>query len=200
MDQRERINDFEEAIRLTIRAALLEVQTNLPCEIVSITDGGMTVTVQPLIRALLPETIPPAILAGIANIITDAQGNNWVNLPPLIHCPIIFLCGGDWVLTFPIAIGDEALVIFSSRAIDNWWQNGGIQNPIELRAHSLDDGFVLVGPKSMPNAISDISAAGPELRSLDGLTKIGLSTTGGGTCSITAPNGLWVNGVKVVVP
>lgn len=201
LDQRERIDDIELGIRLTIKSMLLELQTSMPVSIVAVTDGGMTVTAQPLIRALLPVSIPPSILATITGVIQDAQGNNWVALPLLIHCPIVFQGGGEYILTFPIKVGNEGLAVFSSRAIDHWWTAGGLQNPVELRAHSLDDGFVFVGPRSMANAVSGINPNGPELRTLDGTTSIGIdNSTPPGRVIITAPGGVFVNGTPLIVP
>lgn len=183
MDQRERLDDMEEGIRLAIRAQLLALQTCLPVRIESVDLAAMTVTAQPLIKAQRQLQDGSIVLE---------------TLPLIINCPIVFQGGGGWTFTFPIAPGDEAIVILSSRSIDNWWLAGGIQSQVELRAHSLDDGFVFVGPRSQPNVLESIDAVGPQLRSDDGLQSIGF--VAGGILAIKAPGGVTVNGTPLIVP
>lgn len=91
-----------------------------------------------------------------------------VNLPMLLDCPVIFPHAGDCSLTFPVRQGDECLVLFSCRAIDLWWQQGGVQPPVEVRMHDLSDGFALVGIYSQPNVIPNVSTNAVQLRSDDG--------------------------------
>lgn len=174
MDQRELHQELDEAIRMVVRDMLFAFQTAMPVQVVSYDPSEMTCTLQPLIRAYIPN---------------QNGTSGFVQLPLLIHCPVIFPGGGDWVLTFPIQAGDEGLAIFSSRSIDNWWLAGGIQNQVELRAHDISDGFVIVGPRSKPRVVQDLNITGPELRSVDGTVKIGLSPTG---IAITSPTAVTV--------
>ena len=48
-------------------------------------------------------------------------------IPMLLDCPVMMPRGGGYALTFPVAAGDECLVIFADSCIDAWWQSGGIQ-------------------------------------------------------------------------
>jgi phage baseplate assembly protein V len=91
-----------------------------------------------------------------------------VNLPVLLDCPVFFPHAGGCSLTFPIKAGDEVLVVFSCRAIDLWWQSGGVQPPVEVRMHDLSDGFCLPGVYSQPNVIPSVSTDAVQLRSDDG--------------------------------
>lgn len=91
-----------------------------------------------------------------------------VNLPILLDCPVVFPHAGGCSLTFPIKPGDECLVVFSARAIDLWWQSGGVQPPVETRMHDLSDGFVIPGPYSQPKVLQNVSTAAVQLRSDDG--------------------------------
>lgn len=90
-----------------------------------------------------------------------------VNLPILLDCPVVFPHAGGCSLTFPIKPGDECLVVFSARAIDFWWQLGGVQPPAEPRMHDLSDGFVIPGPYSQVKKIAGVSTECVELRSDD---------------------------------
>ncbi len=91
-----------------------------------------------------------------------------VNLPLLLDCPVFFPHAGGCSLTFPVKAGDECLVVFSCRAIDLWWQSGGVQPPVEVRMHDLSDGFCLVGVYSQPHVIPNVSTSAVQLRSDDG--------------------------------
>lgn len=107
-------------------------------------------------------------------------------MPPLLDCPVQFPGGGGTTLTFPLAAGDECLVVFASRCIDAWWQSGcpigadGNPQPqpqVEFRMHDPSDGFVIPGVSSKPNVQPAISTTQAELRSNDGTVKVTLNPT-----------------------
>lgn len=102
----------------------------LPCIVQSYNQDQMTVDVQPTIRE---------------RVIDESGGISYVNYPLLINVPIVFPSCGNFHITFPVNLGDECLVVFSDLAIDNWWVNGNVQNPIEQRRHDLSDGFAIFG-------------------------------------------------------
>ncbi len=166
---RERANPFEEGIISATRGALASVWTALPGEIVSINRAAQTVVVQPTIQAQA----------------TDKKGTKFlINMPLLLDCPVQFPEGGGFLLTFPVEVGDECLVVFASRCIDAWWQNGGVQPQAELRMHDLSDGFAILGFRSQPNMTPNISATATELRNKAGTVKISMSDAG---IAITSP-------------
>ena len=102
---------------------------------------------------------------------------------------MIFPRGGGCTLTFPVEAGDECLVIFADRCIDFWWQNGGIQEPVDDRMHDLSDAFCIVGPQSQARKISGINTSATQLRSDDGSTYFELNPDTG-KIKIVAPGGL----------
>jgi len=68
-----------------------------------------------------------------------------VNYPLLIDCPAVVLGGGASALQCPVAAGDQCLVLFNDRDINNWW-SGARSGPVaSARLHSFSDGLVLVG-------------------------------------------------------
>jgi len=153
--------------QLAIDAALDRLQsrlwTKLPCVVTAVTADGQHVTVQPTIMGLQRNV--------------DASGNvTWTNiqLPLLPQVPVKFPSGGGFTMTFPVAVGDEGTVAFSSRCIDNWWQQGGIQPQLapngvgSARKHDLSDGFFELGGRSMPRILSGVSSSAVQLRSDDG--------------------------------
>lgn len=90
-----------------------------------------------------------------------------IQMPVLLDCPVLWQGGGGVTLTFPIKPGDECLIVFASRCIDFWWQQGGVQGQAELRMHDLSDGFVLVGVRSQPRKFN-VSTSAAQLRTDDG--------------------------------
>lgn len=78
-----------------------------------------------------------------------------VDYPILVDCPVVVLGGGGVAsLTFPIAKGDECLVLFNDRDIDNWFASGQIGPVATPRLHSISDGFALVGIRSSGKVLS----------------------------------------------
>lgn len=129
------------------------VWTALPGIIASFDPVAMTCEVQPAIQG--------------KQVLEDGTVQT-VNIPMLLDCPVVYPHGGGVSLTFPIRAGDECLVVFASRAIDFWWQLGGVQPPAEPRMHDLSDGFVLVGAYSQPKVLGNVSTQAVQLRSDDG--------------------------------
>jgi hypothetical protein len=181
MDQRERIGNQEEALRAMMDGRLANVWTALPGIIENFDAAKMTAQIQAAIRIRFQ----------------DKDGNySWKEIPLLLDCPIVFPCAGDFALTLPVKQGDEVLVVFSSRCIDQWWQSGEVGNQAELRLHSLSDGFAIPGPSSVPKALPAISTTSAQLRTRDGSAYIELAP--GGVINIVAPGGVNINGATAI--
>jgi hypothetical protein len=82
-------------------------------------------------------------------------------------------------ITFPVAAGDECLVVFASRCIDGWWQNGGVQPQALFRMHDLSDGFVFAGFRSNSKVVSAISSTKLQIRSADGANVVEVDPAAG---------------------
>jgi hypothetical protein len=182
MDRNQLLNDPEAALRYGLDGKQAQIWTAMP-GIVSAVDLSMnTVAVQPSIQGVQ----------------TNPNGSTqYVNLPLLVDCPIVFPSAGGFSLTLPIKAGDEVLVVIASRCIDAWWQSGGIGVPMELRMHDLSDGFVIPGPKSLPNVIGGISSSNAQLRNDAGT--VFLEITPSGQINATAPAGMTFTTPTLVV-
>lgn len=178
MEQRERLNDPEEAVRTALDGFQARVWTALPAILQSFDATTMTASVQPSIQGKLK------------NIATGAFRD--VNLPLCTECPVIFPGGGGFVLTFPLLLGDEGLLVFASRCIDAWHQNGGVQTQAEFRMHDLSDGFFIPNVFSVPKVPASISTHSVQLRSNDGLSYVEMAS--GHICNIVAPGGINITG------
>ena len=140
-----------------------QLWTAVPAIVQSVNWDEMTVSAQPTIQAQ----------------VRDAAGAlSWQSLPQLIHCPLVFPSAGGFILSFPIAAGDEVLIVFASRCIDAWWQQGGIQVQAEFRMHDLSDGFALPGPRSQPRKIADLSHTNVQLRNDAGTALLEITPAG----------------------
>lgn len=159
----ELLNDPEEALRLALDGRQSSIYTSMPGIVISVNLAKMTCEVQIAIQGIIQNE--------------DGTEKN-VPLPPLLDVPIVFPSCGNFIITMPLAAGDEVLVCFASRCIDSWWQNGGVGVPLEARMHDLSDGFAIPGPRSSPNVVSGISSTGLQIRNKDGTTFIEIASDG----------------------
>ena len=91
---------------------------------------------------------------------------------------MVFLGGAATALTFPIAKGDECLVLFNDRDMDNWFTGGGGGAVATPRLHSFADGIILVGLRSLGNVLQNVDGVRATLRgSKDGQTIVGVGAT-----------------------
>lgn len=146
----------EGAFDAQIKARLLNLHTCMPGIIASFNSATQTAEVQPAIKRIFAEQGP-------------------VNLPLCVDVPVAFPGGGDFFLTFPVKAGDECILMFSERAIDYWYAQGGTAEPSELRLHDLSDGIAIVGLNSQPHKLSALQMDGTELRTRDRGTYIRLT-------------------------
>jgi|ERR1700758_1453842 len=181
MDRRERFESLQELLIAALDGRQRELWTALPCLIESFDPVALTCTAQPTIPVPLEDPI-----TGLTK---------WVTLPLLRDVPVHFPNGGGYTLTFPVAKGDEALVIFASRCVDSWWYYGNtttpfsVVNPTELRMHDLSDGFAFVGIRSQARKLPNVSTTSTQLRSETGNTLIDLTEASGvGTVTVTSIN------------
>lgn len=132
-----------------------------------------------IVTAVDLATMTLSVQPAIQGQIEDENGRiSFVNLPLLIHVPIHYPMAGGFALTLPVAAGDEVLVTWAGRCIDAWWQSGGIQKPMEARMHDISDGFAILGIKSKPNVIPNISTTNAQLRNMAGTSYFEVSANG----------------------
>lgn len=165
----DRLGLTEDQFRLFGKQLVAKMRVALPCVVQSFDATKQTVTVLP--------SVSEKVIMNVGGV-PVAEDMPWTK--PLVDIPVVFPRAGNFVLTMPVAAGDECLVVFADYCIDGWWQSGGTGNAqLDKRRHDLSDGFALIGPWSQPKVIPSYSTANAELRTLDGTTKITLLAGGG---------------------
>lgn len=163
MDRAELVNDGEASLRLALDGRQSLIWTAMPGIVLSVDLAAGTCEVQVSIKGVVSK---------------DDGTSEYQPLPPLLDVPIVFPGAGGFILTMPIAVDDEVLVVFASRCIDNWWQKGDVQQPMEARMHDLSDAFAIPAPMSQPKVVSSISSTGAQLRNVAGTTYVEISPDG----------------------
>lgn len=73
------------------------------------------------------------------------EGGEIIAYPLCVDVPVIVLQGNGGYIEFPIVKGDQCLLLFNDRDIDNWWTANNETEPPTKRKHNLSDAFALVG-------------------------------------------------------
>lgn len=123
------------------------------------------------------DTQTVTVLPAIQMKLTINNAQTFVDLPKLVNVPIVFpfVSTLGFCLTFPVQRGDSCLLVFSQRAIDNWFDQGGIQPPEQgegCRHHDLTDAFAIFAPSNTPNTISGWDEDGIAIRNQAGTVKL----------------------------
>lgn len=118
-----------------INEAMFRTRCCIPCIVQSYNSANNTVECQPAVRE---------------RIINEDGTIQYIQLPLLINVPVIFPGSANFDIKFPLSKNDECLVFFSDLSIDNFWQKGSVQNPVEVRRHDLSDGMAIPCRMSLP--------------------------------------------------
>lgn len=115
------------------------------------------------------------------------DGKNFIlrdtNYKLFTDVPVVFPSGGGFTLTFPVKRGDECLLVFSMRSLEEWKQsnNGGVQITGSGKEFSTNDAIAIVGinpPRKVQNSLPTINADQPELRTNAGGIRLRMTDTG----------------------
>lgn len=124
-------------------ARLGQVHTSRPGRVVSYDSAKQTIDVQPLVH----------------EVFADDEGAEAERLPQLRNVPVAFPRAGDNWITFPLAAGDDVLLIFCERSIDAWRATDAEGDPGELRMHALSDAIALPGIAAAARALTTSATA-----------------------------------------
>ncbi|EFC2021206.1 translation initiation factor IF-2 [Escherichia coli] len=171
-----------------------------------ITKEQIKVAMPGIIQSFDPDSVTAVVQPGIRCVQRNNDGIvSTSEYPQLVDVPVVFPRGGGCTLTFPVKPGDECLLVFSDRCIDFWWQNGGVQEPVDPRQHDLSDAFAIVGPQSQAHKIANISTTAAQLRTDDGAAFVevaaghDITITTPGKLTATAQGGTVVNSPTITL-
>jgi hypothetical protein len=154
----ERLNSESELYRKIMDKISVTLRCAAPGKIMEIsrTDGVPTVKVQ---------------LSLMEKLIINGEVL-FKEITPLLDVPLFIHEGGGYLITFPVNVGDECLVVFGDNCIDSWWKSGGVQKTIYPRRHSLSDGFAIVGFRNQTRPITNLSTDSVQVRNTSGDTLV----------------------------
>lgn len=124
-------------LRALLEALKLEIFASLNCH-----QWGI---IQSFDAAKQTAVVQIAMLRQIPQVADGAARYVAKPFPLLLDVPVFVNSGGAGTLTFPIANGDLALVLFNDRDIDTLWSTGNVAVPNSGRMHDLSDGLAIVG-------------------------------------------------------
>lgn len=85
-------------------------------------------------------------------VISTSDGDVFKDYSLLVDCPIVMQRNAKGGVTIPLSIGDNCLILFNDRDLDNWYESGVQATPNTSRSHHLSDGIVLPTLFSSANA------------------------------------------------
>lgn len=130
---------FAQVIQDHIEARLCDVHVALPASVEVYDHATQKATVQPQIKRIY-------------------RDGDEVLIPKIQDVPVAWPRANSAFLHFPLKKGDQVLLIFSERSIDEWKSQGGEVTPSERRKHAFSDAFALAGgysfadPATVPDA------------------------------------------------
>ena len=87
-------------------------------------------------------SVQPMIMHGV----DDESENRITETPPQRHdVPVVFIGTAAGRMTFPIAAGDQCLLISCGLSIAAWKDKGGVIDPVDDRRHDINDCVALFG-------------------------------------------------------
>lgn len=70
--------------------------------------------------------------------------------------PVVHVGGGGYRTVYPVAKGDTALVVFTSRSMAQWLVQGDLVDPGTDQHHSLSDAVAIVGLRDHKHALAHV--------------------------------------------
>lgn len=149
-----------ETYRRILDARLTDLHTALPGRVRSYDASTQTADIEPMIKRGVP---------------TGGEEDDVVleALPVLPSVPVLFPSGGQCFVTFPLAVGDPVLLVFSERDTSHYRATGAVADPGVPTMHGLSGAVAIpcaFGPRSA--AMSGVSSTDLVMGRVNGLANI----------------------------
>ena len=129
------IVNLADAIQSHINNYKTQMFTSLPAKVTSYNSKEQTISARPVMNEPFK----------------DGEVSEF---PEIDYIPVIFTGAGGGVLTFPIQVGDEVLLTFSSRSFDTWWTTGETQKlSTTQRYNDITDAVAIIGLTSKDKSV-----------------------------------------------
>lgn len=79
---------------------------------------------------------------------------------------------GHAFIHMPIKPGDDVVLVFSQRSLDNWKTQGGMTDPGDPRKHHITDAYALIGGSAIPDAFAPETEDAIEIVNFESKTNI----------------------------
>lgn len=142
-----RTPNLAELFSTIIENRLADVHVALPGVVTKFDKTRQTVTVKPLLKN---------------TVVFDDGEEESESLPEFPDVPVLYPRGGGYFLAFPLEKGDNVLLVFNERSIDNYWFSTGRQevDPVDLRKHDLSDAVAIPGFQPLSRVLKEDLSSG----------------------------------------
>lgn len=190
-----RVMPQEAEVREMVERLMSGLCTAIPGVIESFDASTCLATVQPAVR------LKSVSFGGQSPTVT------YLDLPPVERVPVVLphSTGAGLFITVPIIEGDQCLLVFAQRSIDNVVGYGGVQNPAEpsdgvpawfteLRHHDMTDAICIPSLMCAPHAIGGWSQDGIVIRNKADTVNLKVAADG-----VSVKGNLYVSGTVTAV-
>lgn len=184
-------DDDAAALRELFRRVLYGVHTSMPGIITAVGEykGVRVVSVQPVIQQL--------------DTLDDEMAFKAID--PIPNTPVCVPHAEDLGLsmTVPLRVGNEGMIHFAERSLDNWLEKAGVQppaEPVQPRSHDFADAVFVPGITSVAHPIANWSDDAIEVRNEDATVALSVSVdtvamrSGGAVVSLPGDGKIYLTG------
>lgn len=159
-------------ILMAIEGRLAELHTGLPAKVVTFDAAKGSCSVQPLLRRVIRD---------------ENEAARELVMPVIANVPIIYPGGGEWSMTFPLAVGDIVFLAFAERSLDEWLdaEPGVLVTPGQARKHDLSDAVAITQIRPRTSPIANIDTQNLRIQNTAGTVMIELTPD---MARVKAPN------------
>lgn len=128
---------LEEAIKAVLERRLADIHTTIPAKVVKYDKATQKASVKIQLKR-------------------KYVSGELVEIPVLPAVPVIFprANAGQAFIHFNLKPGDDVVLHFAERSIDNWKTQGGMSDPADTRKFNLSDAFATPGGSAFPDAFA----------------------------------------------
>lgn len=124
-----------EGVQAVVQGERAEQRTAIPASVQSYDAATQRATVQ-------------------AGVQLQLQDGSTISEPVFANVPVAWPSAGGYSIHAPLSAGDEVLVVFAERSIDEWLAKGGYDRvALDTRRFSAQDAIVIPGLRSAPQAL-----------------------------------------------